>query len=156
MSRPVCATNTRRVFGSKAAWSNDVSREPGISMMPLIDTAMVPPRVRCEFATPEQQKRAALPVGTVGLAAPDHLSAIGIERVIDDPFGGVQRVVGVRAVHDPAEQHERSVALELVLLDDRLERTFLAVMTQFDVRHVVGNRIETLGLVHDLVARCEN
>jgi hypothetical protein len=87
-------------------------------------------------------------------AALHHLAAIRVECVVDDPLGGIERmiilvaempealgdglkarpfglmierVVGIGAVHDPAKQHERRISRELVLLQDRLERAFLAV-----------------------------
>jgi len=89
----------------------------------------------------------------VRLAAPYHLLAIRIERVVNDPlrrilcvvileaempeaFGDsfqarsfrllVQRVVGVGAVNDPPQQHQSAVAGEFVLLQDCFERAALA------------------------------
>src|ERR1700757_5377284 len=77
------------------------------------------------------------------LSAFHHLAAIFVERVVDDPLGGVlleivlvaempkpfgdgfeagslglaiKRVVGVGAVDDPPEQHKRRIARQLVLL----------------------------------------
>src|SRR5215213_5299394 len=106
----------------------------------------------------------------VGFAAPDHLFAVRVEGVVDDPLGRIElvvvfvtemtealgnrvesrpfglmpeRIVGVSSVDDPAEQHQCGIAVELILLDDRLERALLAVMTQFDVRHVVWNSVES-------------
>src|SRR5215210_4227304 len=78
-------------------------------------------------------------------------------RVESRPFGLTpERIVGVSSVDDPAEQHQCGIAVELILLDDRLERALLAVMTQFDVRHVVWNSVEPFRLGHHLVARYEN
>ena len=68
----------------------------------------------------------------------------------------VERVVGVGAVDDFAEQHEGGIAGQLVFFQDRLERALLAVMAELDVLHVVGNGVEALGLVHHLVGRGED
>ena len=97
------------------------------------------------------------------LAALYHLAAIRIKRVVDDPFRGIlfvvvleaempkalgdgfearslrlviQGVVGVGAVDDPPEQYQRGIAGQLVLFQDRFERTFLAVMAKLDVSNV--------------------
>jgi hypothetical protein len=86
----------------------------------------------------------------------DHLLAVGVKSVIDDPFRGiervivlvaemtktlgdrfetgplglmVERVVGVGAVDDPAKQDQRRIAGESIFFQDCLERAFLAVMT---------------------------
>src|SRR5436190_24050914 len=91
-------------------------------------------------------------VSSIGLAAPDPLPAVRVEGGVDDPLGRIelvvtleaempealrdgiqagafglipQRVVGVGAVHDPAKQDQGRIAVELVLLHDRLERAFL-------------------------------
>src|SRR5689334_7459827 len=83
----------------------------------------------------------------------DHLLAVGVERIVDDPLCGVvlvivleaemskplgdgfeargfglipERVVGVGAVDDLREQHERRISIELVLLHECVERAFLA------------------------------
>src|SRR5215213_11465193 len=78
-------------------------------------------------------------------------------RVKSGPFGLIpERIVRVSSVDNPAEQHQCGIAVELVLLHDRLERALLAVMTQFDVRHVVWNSVEPFRLGHNLVARYEN
>src|SRR3954466_5970829 len=101
----------------------------------------------------------------VGLAALDHLAAIRIERVVDDPlrrivlmvvleaempetFGDgfdsrslrlmVQSVVGVGAVDDPPEQYQRRIAGQTELFQDRLERAFVAVPAALDVPTVLG------------------
>src|SRR5260370_3387732 len=47
-----------------------------------------------------------------------------------------QRVVGVRAIHDLAKQHQRWIRRQIVFLQNRLERTFLAVVTQLYRGHV--------------------
>src|SRR5262249_2942636 len=68
------------------------------------------------------------------------------------PFGLlVKRVVGIGAIDDLAEQHQCGVSGELVLLQDRLERAFLAVVAQFDILYVIRNRAEAVDLIHDLV-----
>jgi hypothetical protein len=54
----------------------------------------------------------------------------------------IQGVVGVGAVDDPPKQYQRRIASQLVLFQDRLERAFFAVMTEFDVLDVVGNGVE--------------
>src|SRR5262249_3797110 len=119
----------------------------------------------------------------VRLSVRNHLFAIRIERVVDDPFGGIERVIvleaemakalgnrleagafglviervfRIGAVDDLAEQDERRVAGELVFLQNRLERAFLAVMAELDVLDVVRGGVETLGLVHHLVGRRED
>jgi hypothetical protein len=101
----------------------------------------------------------------VGLPLPHHFLAIGIERVVNDPLGGIKRVivfiteiakafgngfqtrsfglliqciVGVRAVDDFAEENERAIIRQSVFFQDRFERAFLAVMAEFDVLDVVG------------------
>jgi hypothetical protein len=111
-------------------------------------------------------------------AALHHLAAILVECVVDDPLGGIERmiilvaempealgdglkarpfglmierVVGIRAVHDPAKQHERRISRELLLLQDRLERAFLSVVAQLDVLDVIRNGVEPLGFRHHLV-----
>src|SRR5262249_19013419 len=67
----------------------------------------------------------------------------------------IKRIVGIGAVDDLAEQEERVVVRQFVLLQDGLERTLLAVMTQFDTFHVIRNGIETLRFIHDLFGRDE-
>src|SRR5436309_1725320 len=68
----------------------------------------------------------------------------------------IERVVRVGAIDDPAEQNERRIGHQLVLFQDRLERTLLAVMAQLYVLDVVGDCIETFRLVHYLVGRDED
>jgi hypothetical protein len=82
------------------------------------------------------------------LALPHHLPAVSVKRVVDDPLGGIERmivleaempeafrdgfkarrfgllieaIVGVGTVDDLAQQHERGVIAQLVLFQDRLE-----------------------------------
>jgi hypothetical protein len=45
----------------------------------------------------------------------------------------IQGVVGIGPVDNLAQKDKRGVASQLVFFQDRLERTFLAVVTQFDV-----------------------
>src|SRR5262249_41897119 len=88
----------------------------------------------------------------VVLALPHHLPAVSIKRVVDDPLGGIhgvivleaemaetfrdgfkarrfglliEGIVGVGAVDDLAQQHERRVTDQLVFFQDRLERALL-------------------------------
>ena len=64
-------------------------------------------------------------------------------------------VVGIGAVDDLAQQHQGGVAGQVVLLQDRLERTLLAVVAQLDVFDVKGNGAQALRLGHDLIGRDE-
>ena len=49
------------------------------------------------------------------------------------PFGLViERVIAIGAIDDPAEQHQRSIVGQLVLLQDGLERAFLAMMAELE------------------------
>src|SRR5262249_9938225 len=84
----------------------------------------------------------------VVLSLPHHLLAVTVKRVVDDPLGGINRmivleaempeafpeafkarrfgllieaIVGVGAVDDLAQQRERGVIAQLVLLQERLE-----------------------------------
>src|SRR5215831_18629248 len=86
----------------------------------------------------------------IGLAPTDHLLAIGIERVVDDPLCGIESVivfvaevaealgngfearpfglmikgvVRIGTVDDPAEENERVIIGQFVLLQDGFERT---------------------------------
>jgi hypothetical protein len=68
----------------------------------------------------------------------------------------MERVIGIRAVDDLAEQNERAIVRQLVSLQNRFERAFLAVMAEFDVLDVIGNGVEPLGFVHHLVRRHED
>ena len=97
---------------------------------------------------------------------PDHLLAVGVQRVVNDPLRSVdgvivrvakvaeafgnslqtwalrlvpKRIVGIGAVDDLAQQHQGEVAGQVVLLQNRLERTLLAVVAQFDVFDIEGN-----------------
>ena len=89
---------------------------------------------------------------TVRLAAPYHLAAIRIERIVHDPLRRilcvivleaempeafcdsfepwtlrlvVQRVVSISAVDDPPKQYQRGILRQLVLFQDGFERAFL-------------------------------
>src|SRR5260370_1247443 len=64
-----------------------------------------------------------------------------------------QRVVGVRAIHDLAKQHQRRIRRQIIFLQNRLERTFLAVVTQFHGWHIKGHCSEFLRLAHHLLRR---
>src|SRR6266850_668753 len=113
---------------------------------------------------------APTPAGTVALLKPtirltslyDFLT-ISVQRVVNDPLGGVdlvvvleaqlreaesngfqssgfrlvpERVVRVRSVDDLCQEDECGIHCEIVFLDDRLERTFHAVMAEFDVWNI--------------------
>src|SRR5260221_13216554 len=91
----------------------------------------------------------------IELALAHHLLTIGVEGVIDNPLSGVllvviletevaealgdglqprplglvpERVVGIGAVDDLAQEHQRRVARQVVLLEDSLKRALLAMM----------------------------
>src|SRR5262249_50029943 len=145
----------------RSAFKAELNRTPGQS----------------QIGEPSLRKRAVRP------AVAHHLLAIRIERVVDDPLRRIERVVvleaempealgnsleagafrlmikrvvGIGAVDDLAQQHQRRIAGELEFLQDRLERALLAVMPELDVLHVIGNRVETFHLVHHLVDRRED
>src|SRR5215469_6978406 len=65
----------------------------------------------------------------------------------------IKRIVGVGSVDDLAEQNQGGIAGQLVFLQDRLERAFLAVVAEFHVFHVVRNCIKAFGFVHHFVGR---
>src|SRR5207247_2001467 len=91
----------------------------------------------------------------IGAALAYHLLTVGVEGIVDDPLGGVQLVVileaqvlealgnrlqplsfglvpegivGIRPVDDLAEQDQRRVVRQVVLLEDGLKRAFFAMM----------------------------
>src|SRR5258708_29088007 len=64
-----------------------------------------------------------------------------------------QRVVSARAIHDLSKQRERRIPRQFVFLQNRLERTFLAVVTQFHGWHIKGHCSEFLRLAHHLLRR---
>src|SRR2546428_10503332 len=95
----------------------------------------------------------------VWLPALHHFLAVRIQRIVNNPLGRIdfvvvlkiqaakpfrdgiqprafrllpQRVVSVRAIHNLSKQCECRVARQIVFLQNRLERTFLAVMPQFN------------------------
>jgi len=95
----------------------------------------------------------------VRFAAFHHFLAVSIECVVDDPLGGilfvvileaempesfshgfetgplrlmVKRIVGVGAVDDATEQYKCWIGGQLVFLQNRFERTFLAVVAELD------------------------
>ncbi len=53
-------------------------------------------------------------------------------------FGCEVGPTGVRPTHDPCEFQQHGV-LQLILLQERVETAQIAVVTQFDVRHVIWN-----------------
>src|SRR5216683_5132770 len=108
-----------------------------------------------------------------------HLPAVSVERVIDDPLGGIlfvvvletqvaeplgnrlqpfslrlapERVVGIRAVDDLAEQDQGRVTRQSILLENGLKRAFLAVVSQFYRFHVIGNGSLSFSYLHHLVS----
>src|SRR5258708_24885490 len=64
-----------------------------------------------------------------------------------------QRVVSARAIHDLSKQRERRIPRQFVFLQNRLERTFLAVVTQFHGWYIKGHCSEFLRLAHHLLRR---
>src|SRR5665811_2270374 len=111
------------------------------------------------FIWMSDSKRVSIHELAMRFSALYHLAAIRIERVVDDPlrrivfvvvlepkmpeaFGDsfeagtlrlmIQRVIGVGTVDDPPKQHQRWITRQLVLLQDRFERAFLAVMAKLD------------------------
>lgn len=111
-----------------------------------------------------------------------HLLTISVEGVVYDPLGGIdlvivliaqvteafgdgvqpcrfglvpERVVRVRPVDDLRQQDEGRITGEVVLLHDGVEGAFLAVMTEFYVRHVIGDGSLPLSGLHHLVGRDE-
>ncbi len=67
-----------------------------------------------------------------------------------------ERVVGIRAVDDLAEQDQRCIARQVVLLEDSLKRAFFAMMAQFHIFHVIGNGPLSFSHLHHLVGRHKN
>jgi len=61
---------------------------------------------------------------------------------------------GVGAAHDERERAERRV-VEPVLLEERVERAAVAVVTELYPRHVKGGGLLALGDPHDLRVRHE-
>src|SRR5215469_5691353 len=68
----------------------------------------------------------------------------------------VQRVVSVRAIDDPADQHKGGIACQLILLQDRLKGTLLTVVTKLDIFDVIRNGFKPLCLSHHLIGRCKD
>src|SRR5262245_39344445 len=73
------------------------------------------------------------------------------------PFGLlIERVVGVGAVDDLAQENKGAVLGQLIFFQDCLERAFLAVMAQLDILDIVRNGVAPLCLVHDFFGRRED
>src|SRR6266536_4532077 len=114
----------------------------------------------------------------IRLALAHHCLTIGVECVIDNAFGGVllmviletkmaetlgdglqswtlglvpERIVGIRTVDDLAQQHQRRISRQVVLLEDSLKRTLFAVMAQFHIFHIIGRGPFALCHLHHLV-----
>src|SRR5438552_10812372 len=115
---------------------------------------------------------------TIGFALTDHLLTVGIQGIIHYPLSrillmvileakvtealrdGLQSlsfrlapkgIVGIGAVDDLAQKHQRRVTDEVVLLEDSLKRTLLAVMAQFHIFHIIGCGPLALCHLHHLV-----
>src|SRR5262249_13604912 len=113
----------------------------------------------------------------------NHLLAVGIKGVVDDPFRGIdgvivlvsemakalgdgfepgslglmiERVVRIGAIDDLSNQDERWIVGESVFFQDCLERALLAVVTELDVLYVVWSGAEAFCFLHHLVGRDEN
>src|SRR6266511_3993741 len=107
-----------------------------------------------------------------------HFLAVGIERVINNPLRCVdlmvvlepemsktlgdgfesrrftlmpQRVIGVRTVYDPGQQHQRRICIEPVAMNNSIEGTFFSVVAQFGVRNVVRSGANPIRLSQHLV-----
>ena len=103
--------------------------------------------------------RASSAESPVRLSAIHHLFAVRVERLVNNPLGRIdfvvvpeikmakpfrdglqpralrllpQRVIGIRAIHDLPEQHECRIPRQIVLLQNRLEGTFLAICLNLD------------------------
>src|SRR5712691_7006573 len=65
---------------------------------------------------------------------------------------GLRREVPVSRVRSPHDQRQRaeSGVVQLVLVDERVERALLAVMPQLHVWDVIGYRLLALGDLHDV------
>src|ERR1700680_4626233 len=118
--------------------------------------------------------------GSAELSTLYHLPAIRVQRIVNNPFGGIdfvvvakaqvaktlgnriqtsglrlmpQRVVRVSAVNDFGEQLQSQVCLEAVLLENRFEGAFLAVVSKLDTRNVEWCCVQSLRLRNDLFRR---
>src|SRR5205809_5783576 len=128
--------------------------------------------------TKKLQEGRTLPCSPFRPALTHHQLAIGVERVVDNPLGRVQGViilepetpkafgnrleprglrlvpegvVGVGAIHDSREKHERGIRGEPVLLHNRVEGTLLPVVSQLHAFHVIGGRLLPFGDGHYLI-----
>src|SRR6266478_1685742 len=117
---------------------------------------------------------------SVWLPALHHLLAICVQRIVNNPLrcidfvvvlkiqaakpfrDGVQpralrllpqRVVGVRAIHDLAKQHQRRIPRQIVFLQNRLERTFFAMVAQFHGWDIKRHCSKFLRFAHHLLRR---
>src|SRR5262249_41787416 len=182
-----CTRSTGFVEQPGRGCGNEAERNPG-GVIPATSRAITGERPRRSARSPPllasaqagMTARSSVHELPVRFAVAQHLAAIGVERVIDDPFGGVERVVvrksemakafrdrfetrtfrlpiervvGIGTVHDLSKQDERRIAGEPVFLQDRLERAFLAVVAEFDPLHVVRNGVEALGFLQNRVGR---
>src|SRR5437879_3852806 len=126
--------------------------------------------------------RRALPELTVRLAAADHLLTVGVQGVVDDGLGrnhlqiileaemaetfgdGVQprrlrlvpeRVVRVGSVDDLGQENDGRVAVQLVLLRQRVEGALFAMVAELNPLHVERGCAFALGHLQYLVLRDE-
>src|SRR5216684_293375 len=117
---------------------------------------------------------------SVWLPALHHLLAIRAQRIVNNPLrcidfvvvlkiqaakpfrDGVQpralrllpqRVVGVRAIHDLAKQHQCRIPHQIVFLQNRLERTLLAVVTQLHCGNIKWDGPQFLRFAHHVLRR---
>src|SRR5216683_2996991 len=124
--------------------------------------------------------RASSAESPVRLSAIHHLFAVGVERLVNNPLGRIdfvvvpeikmakpfrdglqsralrllpQRVIGIRAIHDLPEQHECRIPRQIVLLQNRLEGTFLAMVAQLYRRNVKWRGPQLLRFAHHLLRR---
>jgi hypothetical protein len=64
-----------------------------------------------------------------------------------------QRVVGVGAVDDPAQQMQSGISIEIVFLKNGFEGTLLSVMTEFDTGNVKRYCVQSFRFLNDIFCR---
>src|SRR6266403_3496084 len=94
-----------------------------------------------------------LPTHVVVVVLGDGLKAGG-QRIQARRLRRQLACVGIRAAHDEGERAERRI-LELVFLQEGIERAMVSVVSELHPRNVVGNGPFTLGNRHDLICRHE-
>src|SRR5579859_7324790 len=107
-----------------------------------------------------------------------HLLAIGIKSIIDDPLGSIlfmiifiaqvtealsngvescrlwllpQRVVGISPIDNLAKQYQRWISGQAIFLENGFKGTLLAVVAQFHIFHIIGDGPFALGDLHHLI-----